>query len=94
MNLYQAEPTDLVITDILMPSKEGIGTIHELMRDFPDAKVIAMSGGGMTGRDYLPMAKDLGALYTFKKPFGMRELMEAVAEALLGGPGAPDEEST
>ena len=56
LRLFRENPTDVVITDIPMPEKEGIATIHELKREFPDAKIIAVSGGGFTGKDYLPEA--------------------------------------
>ena len=81
-DLCKVEAFDLVITDILMPEKEGIATIHELKREFPNAKIIAVSGGGFTGKDYLPMAKDLGADYTFPKPFRIEELIQALNELL------------
>ena len=67
---YRENPADLIITDILMPEKEGIETIQELKRDFPDIKIIAMSGGGrLDPKQYLSMAKSFGAQYTFTKDF-------------------------
>ena len=80
------DPPDLIITDLIMPGKEGIETIMELRRDYPDLKIIAMSGGGVIGpQEYLKIAKSVGAYRTFKKPFKMGELLEAV-EALLKQP--------
>jgi len=46
LTLYQENPADLIITDLIMPEMEGIETIMELRRRFPDVKIIAMSGGG------------------------------------------------
>ena len=43
IDLYRKEPTDLVITDIIMPNKEGVETMFELQRDFPDVKIIESS---------------------------------------------------
>ncbi len=52
-----------------MPEKDGIETIIELRKDFPEVKIIAMSGGGSIGvEDYLIMAKGLGAMRIFSKP--------------------------
>jgi len=85
IQLYRAEPTDLIITDIIMPKKEGVETIMELREEFPDVKVIAVSGGGRIGpTDYLEIAKRIGAARTFKKPFDRRELLKAVSELLVG----------
>ena len=47
---HRMNPADLIITDILMPGKEGLATIHEIRREFPDAKVIAISGGVLQGK--------------------------------------------
>ncbi len=42
--LQRARPADVIVTDIFMPEMEGIETIHDLRREFPEAKIIAMSG--------------------------------------------------
>ena len=76
--LFRAEEVDLVITDIIMPGKEGLSTIRDLLREKEGLNVIAMSGGGMTGNDYLPMAMDLGVRHTFVKPFPMNEMTAAI----------------
>ena len=79
----RTDPPDLIITDLIMPDKEGIETIMELRRDFPGLKIIAMSGGGVIGaREYLKMAKSVGAHRIFEKPFEMGELLEAVKDLL------------
>ena len=79
--LYREKPTDLLITDILMPGKDGLELIMELRRDFPDIKVIAMSGGGRSGNlDFLPVASLFGADRTFQKPFNRQELLAAIQE--------------
>lgn len=81
MRMIRADPPDLVITDIFMPQKEGIQVIMELRRDFPDMKVISISGGGRFGiDDNLGAAKALGASRTFAKPFDWTEFMQSVRE--------------
>jgi YesN/AraC family two-component response regulator len=83
IRLYRENPADLVITDIIMPEKEGIETIKELKRDFPEVKIIAISGGGRIGPEsYLKMAKGLGAQRTLTKPLGRDELLKTVRELI------------
>jgi two-component system response regulator (stage 0 sporulation protein F) len=77
LELYRRRPTDLVITDILMPEMNGLDMILELTRYFLDAKVIAISGEGGE-KNVLDVAKLLGARRTFQKPFSMLELLDAV----------------
>ena len=80
---FRENPADLVITDIIMPEKEGIECIKELKRDFPDVKIIAISGGGRIGPfDYLDLAMKFGALRTFKKPFDWPDMLNAIRELL------------
>lgn len=81
--LLEANGSDLVITDIVMPGQEGLGFIRNMRRTYPDTKIIAISGGGRIGADaYLPLAQDLGAVRTFSKPFKNAELLEAIEELL------------
>ncbi len=83
IRLYREDPTDLVITDILMPETEGVEVILDLRRDFPDVKIIAISGGGQVSSEvYLRVAKNLGAEYTFSKPVTREKLLKAIKELL------------
>ena len=84
--LYRESPTDLVITDIIMPEKEGIETIKELTNDYPDIKIIAISGGGsaMASSVCLTLAGKLGARKTLSKPIQTSQLLDAVREVLAG----------
>jgi two-component system chemotaxis response regulator CheY len=70
MAAFRSERPDLVITDIVMPEQEVIQTINEIRSAKPDAKIIAISGGGRAGNtDFLKMARRLGASDTIAKPF-------------------------
>jgi len=83
IRLYRENPADLIITDLIMPEKEGIETIMELRRDFQDVKVIAMSGGGkIDSGTYLQIAKTFGAIETIAKPFDLKEVLKTVQELL------------
>jgi CheY-like chemotaxis protein len=83
ISLYREEPADLVITDMIMPEIDGAATIAILRQDYPDVKIIAISGGGRIGSDaYLYAAENLGALRALPKPFGKSELLAAVHEVL------------
>jgi DNA-binding NtrC family response regulator len=83
MRVCREQEIDLIITDIIMPEKDGIEMILELRHDFPQLKVIAISGGGRLGPDgYLEMAQKLGAHRTFFKPFNRKEILDAVQDLL------------
>jgi DNA-binding response OmpR family regulator len=80
MELFEKNKPDLLITDILMPEKEGLETILELRRKYSELKIIAISGGGRIGPDgYLPSAKLFGADMVFQKPLIQKEFMQAVS---------------
>ena len=80
----QTSEPDLVITDIVMPGKNGIDLIMTLKEKNPDIPIIAISGGGgITGRyDYLEIAKLVGADNIIKKPFTMENIRTAVQNIL------------
>ena len=86
LDLFKKMSVDLVITDIIMPEKEGLETIREMKRLCPDVKIIAMSGGGKVSSDnYLNTAKIFGASRVLAKPFSQRQMVSAVQD-LLGEP--------
>jgi DNA-binding response OmpR family regulator len=81
-----ATPPVLVLTDIVMPNKEGIGLIIELRRSGYKGPIIAMSGGGKIGpSDLLNMARKLGADDSMSKPFHRADLLAKVAALLSKG---------
>ena len=83
VRLFREQPSDLVIVDILMPEKGGLETIVELKRDYPDAKMIGISGGFQKKTDESHTLADLlGVQRTLSKPFASEELLKAVREVL------------
>jgi len=83
--LFKKCQPDLVITDIIMPEKEGLETIREMKRIKSDLKIIAMSGGGkVSAENYLMIAKIFGASKIVAKPFAVKEMLSAVKELLNG----------
>ena len=86
--VQRQRPADVIVTDIYMPEKEGMETIRDLHREFPETKIVAMSGRHPKAKyDVLKGARQVGAARTFKKPFKFEELVAAVrdlAEASSG----------
>ena len=90
LRLFESIQPDLVITDIIMPEKEGLETIREMRRQSKDLKIIAMSGGGKISADnYLETARIFGAARLIEKPFSQNLLLSYVEELL--GPGEKQE---
>jgi len=77
----RANSADLIITDLFMPELDGVETILALRREFPDIKVIAMSGN-VGGEAMLSVARRLGAVEVLEKPFTLQQLLAAVGKAL------------
>jgi two-component system chemotaxis response regulator CheY len=77
---FCAKPPDLVIMDIMMPTQDGFEGIRTIRQEFPDSRVIAMTGeGDMIGiLNFLDVATMLGACRTFQKPFEIKALLDAV----------------
>jgi YesN/AraC family two-component response regulator len=90
IRVFRETPADLIITDLIMPNKDGIGMIIELKKDFPALKIIAMSGGGLNRPDgYLRGAQKLGAACTLSKPLNRNDLLRAVRDTLKSPSPAP-----
>jgi DNA-binding response OmpR family regulator len=81
MQQYRAKPADLVITDLFMPDQEGLETIKLLRLEFPDVRIIAISGKP-AGETMLSVAKRIGATEVMSKPFLPDELLKVVERAL------------
>jgi DNA-binding response OmpR family regulator len=83
VDTFRALRPDLVITDVIMPNREGIETILAIRHEQPNAKIVAMSGGGRIGSaDLLMMARDLGADHIISKPFDIDVLTAIVRQSL------------
>jgi DNA-binding response OmpR family regulator len=89
VDLFRMEPAELIITDLIMPGREGIETIMMLRREQPELPVIAISGGMTNSAFYLKLAAGLGARRTLAKPFAIAELVGAVAEVLAAAGRSP-----
>jgi len=83
LDKIEDSPPDLLITDIVMPEKEGMELIFHLRRKKPELKIIAISGGGRFNYEgYLTSAKYLGADLTFQKPLSHKEFVQAVSDLI------------
>jgi DNA-binding NtrC family response regulator len=84
--LQRSRPADVLITDIFMPDQDGLETIQQFRREFPQVKIIAMSGGGDMLRNvsYLFSARELGAVQVLRKPFEKEALLDVVRQVLDG----------
>jgi CheY-like chemotaxis protein len=86
MGIFDRDPVDLVVTDIVMPGQEGMATIRAIRRTNRTIPILAMSGSHTPGKygTYLDAAKLLGASDTLLKPITVDGLMEAVDRLLVG----------
>jgi len=83
MALLNDNHVDLVILDMIMPEKDGVETLQDLKKFSSKIPTIAISGGREIPPEfYLKTAKELGAKYTFRKPFDRNDILFAVNEAL------------
>ncbi len=83
--LFREQRPGLVITDILMPEKDGIEAVKEMRKIDPEVLIIAISGGGRAKyMNFLEAAKAFGAAESLAKPFRRDQLLAAVASVLAG----------
>jgi len=81
--MFRKERPDLVISDIIMPQQEGIGTIRQILAERPGTKIIAISGGGRIGNtDFLQIARKMGAVDALQKPFDPDDLLGRIDNCL------------
>ena len=91
LNLLREQGADLVITDIIMPGSDGVETAYDIRMEFPNTKIIVMSGGGniapldyepsaISTAAYLASAEAVGADLTLTKPFDREELIKAARD--------------
>ncbi|MBL9203184.1 MAG: response regulator [Opitutaceae bacterium] len=86
VRLLQQEPFDIVITDVVMPDGDGFELIPAIRKIQPEARILAISGGGryIPGGDCLSLARGLGAHASVIKPFDCGDVLRGVANALGG----------
>lgn len=77
LTLYREAPADLVITDILMPERDGMEVTLALTQEFLDAKVIAMTGAS-GDQNFLNVARLFGARQVIQKPFTVQAVRRLV----------------
>lgn len=83
LRLQRSQAFDLIITDLIMPDKEGIEIIRELRKENSKVRIIAMSAGGRGGAtDYLKWARLMGAKECLSKPIKREDLLNAVTTVL------------
>ena len=83
VDMFRKEQPDLVISDIIMPQQEGIGTIRQILAERPGTKIIAISGGGRIGNtDFLQIARKMGAVDALPKPFDPDDLLGRISNCL------------
>jgi DNA-binding response OmpR family regulator len=71
---------DILITDLFMPGRDGLETVQYFRARYPNLPIIAVSGGGYSGQttDHLAVARHAGADVSFRKPFDVGALVDAV----------------
>lgn len=91
VELFRQNPCDLVITDIVMPGKDGLQTILDLREEYPDLPFVAISGGGAISKErYLTVAGYLDRVVTLAKPFAIEAIVAAVERLLTPGADPPN----
>ena len=92
VNLFRADPCDMIITDLVMPVKDGLKTILDVRALAPKVPVLAISGGGSIAKErYLSTASFIEYVETLAKPFSREELLKQVRRMLNDDPSTGEE---
>jgi len=85
LEVFRAQSPAVVVTDIMMPEQDGIGTMLQMRRERPDVKIVAISGGGkVDSSDYLAVAEQLGADAALQKGVDNEALLDTLTALLRG----------
>lgn len=86
LEIAHRKGVDVAVTDIVMPRRDGLETIQELRKDFPDMRIVAVSGGieGHGQHNYLTVASALGADVVMSKPVDVPKFLNTVTELARG----------
>jgi DNA-binding NtrC family response regulator len=82
LEICRGELPDVVVTDIVMPELDGLGFINAARSEFPEIRIVAMSGGLAASPGYLAAARSAGVISTLSKPFALGQLHDAIDTAL------------
>ncbi|MEO6246626.1 MAG: response regulator [Opitutaceae bacterium] len=87
LHLLNRQHFDLVITDIMMPDGDGFELIPAVRKTQPEARIVAISGGGqfISSADCLALARGLGAHATLLKPFKWEQVRAGLVSAMPPG---------
>jgi len=83
LKVLEREPVDLIVTDVLMPGKDGLELIREVHKNRPSLPIVVVSGGGyrLDKHSCLTTAKYMGASATLSKPFSLQEIQLGIDQA-------------
>jgi CheY-like chemotaxis protein len=84
--LLEKYSVDLVVTDLIMPERDGLELLIMVRDNYPKIPVIVITAP--SNQVYLPAAKRLGAAYCFEKPLVLSDLLAAI-QGLLEDPIVP-----
>jgi CheY-like chemotaxis protein len=89
LEALKSQIVDIVIVDIIMPRVNGVDTIRAIVQEFPNVRIIAISGGGnfssaeyqpyaIKTEAYLAAATVAGAHAVLTKPFKTQDVIRAI----------------
>ncbi len=83
LTLVRTQPWDLVVLDLSMPGRDGLGVLRELKRERPTLPVLILSM--YPEEQYATRALRLGASGYMTKESAPEELIKAIRKVVAGG---------